>query len=192
MLSPELDRFVRDWLAKAGNCPDSSVEGCYDKFFTLFVVFNRLYSEATFELARRGSITLERNGRLPDKKGATKYTFEMIGASDFQDLFDTRLACNVDEIAELVDDGRFFIELSSPDGNPQPIKDRVLLAALRSSGEAQALAVLGLVYTVRCNLFHGHKAFQPIQVGLLRPTIAILSGVIASLHGALNKNAAAA
>lgn len=190
MLSPELNRFVSDWLAKAGNCPDSSVEGCYDKFFTLFVVFNRLYSEATFALARGGSIVLEPNSRLHDKKGATRYTFEMIGATAFQDLFDTRLARNVDQIAALVDEGQFFIELSTPDGNPQPSKDRLLLAALRSSGETQALAVLGLVYTVRCNLFHGHKAFQPIQVELLRPTIAILLGVIESLHKALNQRAA--
>lgn len=190
MLSPELERFCSEWIARADQYPDASVEGCYDRFFSLFVVFNRLYAETTFELARRGSIRLQPGRPLPDKEGATKHTLELIGVADFQDLCDTRLAGNIRDIAELVDEGRFFIKLSTPDGNPQPNKDRALIAGLRSSGEAQALAVLDLVYTVRCNLFHGDKAFRPIQAELLRPTIAVLSGVIESLHNALNQTAA--
>jgi hypothetical protein len=190
MLSPELERFCTEWVARADQYPDMSVEGCYDRFFSLFVVFNRLYAEATFELARRGSIRLRPGRPLPDREGATNHTFELIGATNFQDLCDTRLAGNIRDIAELVDEGQFFIKLSTPDGNPQPDKDRALVAALRSSGEVQALAVLDLVYTVRCNLFHGDKAFRPIQAELLRPTIAVLSGVIESLHEALNQRAA--
>jgi hypothetical protein len=186
MLSLELERFVRDWLCSADLCPDTSVDGCYDKFFTLFVVFNRLYAEATFELARLGKIQLTPNRPLPDRDGATKHTLQVIGASDFQDLIDQRLAPNVDEITALIVEERFFIKLSIPDGDRQRDKDLELLAGLRSTGETQALAVLDLIYSVRCNLFHGHKAFEPIQTELLRPTIALLSGVIESLHSALN------
>jgi|ERR1035437_2395219 hypothetical protein len=189
MLSPELERFVRDWLSNADDCSDTSVDGCYDKFFTLFVVFNRLYAEATFELARRGTINLPPNRPLPDRNGATTYTFQLIGATDFEDLYDNRLARNVGEIAALIDEERFFIKLSVPDGDRQRDKDLDLLARLRSSGETQALAVLDLIYSIRCNLFHGDKAFEPIQTELLRPAIAVLSGVIESLHKALNQRA---
>jgi hypothetical protein len=187
VLSPELERFVSEWLVKANQYSSGSIEDCYDKFFTLFVIFNRLYAEATFELARRGVVKLQPNKSLPDRKGATDHTLGLIGLPAFQELYSKRLAPYAEEIAILIDGGRFFIKLSAPDGNRQPDKDAALLAELRSTGKTRAFAVLDLVYTVRCNLFHGHKAFQPIQVELLRPTIAILSAVIESLHLALNR-----
>lgn len=190
MLSPELERFVSEWLAKANQYSERSIDNCYDKFFTLFVVFNRLYAEATFEMARSGRITLQPNRSLPDRRGATDYTLELITLTHFQTLYAERLAPNAEVIANLIENNRFFIKLSAPDGNRQPEKDRALLAELRSSGKTRALAVLDVIYTVRCNLFHGHKAFQPVQVELLLPVIALLTAVIESLHRALNQHAA--
>lgn len=184
VLSSELEYFVNKWLTKAERCSTASVEDCYDKFFTLFVVFNRLYAEATFELARRGEIKINQNRSLSDKAGATEHTLKMIGVSNFQSLYDTFLITPVDEIAQLIAEERFHILLSKPNGDPQPDKDRQLLAKLRSSGKTQLLAVLEFVYAIRCNLFHGHKGFEPVQVDLLRPTISILATVIKSLHEA--------
>ena len=97
MLSPEFERFVHEWLAKAAQYTDTSIDDCYYKFFALFVVFNRLYAEATFELARRGNITLQPNRLLPDRKGATDYTFALIGLQPFQVLYAHRLAPHVTE-----------------------------------------------------------------------------------------------
>ena len=185
MLSPELDRFCNQWLAKSARYRETSVQGCYDKFFTLFVVFNRLYAEATFELARRGEIRLQPNRPLSDKKGATEYTLKMIGIGQLQNLYETRLSDHVQEIGRLIEAERFNIKLSVPNGERQRNKDLVLLAGLRSTGERRLLAILDLVYSVRCNMFHGHKAFRPIQVALLRPTIAILTAVIGALRQSL-------
>jgi hypothetical protein len=154
MLSPEFERFISGWLDKADQYSVTSTDDCYDKFFTLFVVFNRLYAEATFDLARRGVITLQANKSLPDRKGATEYTLEVISIDAFQALYDARLVHAVGEIANLIDNEHFFIKLSTPDGNRQPVEDQVLLAHLRSSGKTRALAVLDLIYTIRCNLFH--------------------------------------
>ena len=190
MLSPELDRFCTEWLAKAAPYSVSSVDECYDKFFTLFVVFNRLYAEATFELARQGRITLQPNRQLPDRKGATEYAFEIIGIAAFQELCNTRLAGSISEVASLIESEQFYIKLSVPNGERQREKDLALLADLRSSGKTRLLAVLDILYSVRCNLFHGHKAFRPVQVALLRPAIAILSEVIATLRQALSTNVA--
>lgn len=186
MLSSEFEHFIANWLDKAAKYSELSTENCYDKFFTLFIVFNRLYAEATFELARRKKITLPPNRPLPDKKGATEYTLEIIGLDTFKSLYTERLAHNVMEIAALIENERFFIKLGAPDGIRQPEKDQALLADLRSSGRKQALAILDVIYTVRCNLFHGHKAFHPIQTELLQPVIAILISLIEALHMALN------
>jgi hypothetical protein len=110
------------------------VEGCYDKFFTLFVVFNRLYAEATFELARQGQISISPNRSLPDRKGATEYTFAFIGQTAFDHFFKEHLTAPVDALAMLIEQERFYIKLSSPNGDPQRVKDLLLLSALRLRG----------------------------------------------------------
>ena len=184
MLSPEIERFCTEWLAKAAQYNDDNVEGCYDKFFTLFVVFNRLYAEATFELARQGQISISPNRSLPDRKGATEYTFAFIGQTAFDHFFNEHLTAPVDALAMLIEQERFYIKLSILNGDPQRDKDLLLLRDLRSSGDTRALAVLDLVYSVRCNLFHGHKAFQPIQIALLKPTMTILYHMIRALQRA--------
>lgn len=162
MLSPELNRFCDQWTARANVYGDQSIDHCYDKFFTSFVVFNRLYAEATFELARRGEITLQPNRQLPDKKGATEYTLKTIGTPAFQMLYDNSLVAHAQIIENLIETEQFYIKLSVP------------------------LAVLETIYTIRCNLFHGNKAFQPVQAILLRPTTAMLCHVIEALRNALS------
>lgn len=187
MLAPHFQRFCDEWLAKAEQYDDGDIDGCYDKFFTLFVVFNRLYAEATFELARRGEITLQPNRSLPDRKGATEHTLTFVGQAAFDQLLDNQLAEPVATLARLIEGEVFYIKLSSPNGDRQRERDLTLLHGLRSRGKTRALAVLDLAYSVRCNLFHGHKAFQPVQGELLRPTMSVVYEVIRALqraHGA--------
>jgi len=181
MLNAEFERFVEVWKNRANGYSDDQ-NGCFDKFFTLFVVFNRLYAEATFELERRNEITLPRNRPLPDKKGATEYTLEMIGLNNFNNMYETHLETQVETIAQLIEDQVFSIQLSIPEGRSQPEKDRIMLRNIRSTGKTRALAILELIYKVRCNLFHGHKAFEPIQLNLLRPLNHILEHIVDLLH----------
>lgn len=189
MLAPHLLQFCDEWVNKANKCDENNVSGCYDKFFTLFVVFNRLYAEATFELARRGKITLQPNRPLPDRKGATEYTLSFIGQHVFDQLLDNQLTEPVATLVQLIEDERFYIKLSSPNGDRQRDMDLELLLKLRSQGKTRALAILDLIYSVRCNLFHGHKAFQPVQVELLRPTIRVVLEVIYALRRSHDENA---
>ena len=190
MISPELDRFCTEWLAKAAQYNNESIASCYDKFFTLFVVFNRLYAEATFALARRGEIKLAPNRPLPDRKGATEYTLAFIGQERFQRLYGDKLVPYVNDIARMIEDAEFYIKLSAPNGDRQRDKDLVLLEHLRSTGKTQALATLDVLYSIRCNLFHGHKSFHPVQVRILTPTIGILSDIIDLLRMVHNENMA--
>lgn len=186
MLTQELEQFVDGWLYKAERIHDDNAEECYEKFFTLFIVFNRLYAAAAFELDRRGTIKLP-GKNLPDKRGATEYTLKLIGTEAFDDLYDGQLRPHVEDIIRLMDLEWFNIILGRPHGNRQPEKDRELLARLRStSSETRALAILELIYQVRCNLFHGHKGVDPMQAELLRPVNRILVAVIGSLRTALD------
>lgn len=187
MTSPELQRFCDEWLAKAEQYADASVHDCYDKFFTLFVVFNRLYAEGTFELARRRQVALQPHRALPDRKGATEHTLMILGLPRFEELYRTRLEPEVSTIANLIDRERFYIKLSLPDGDRQREKDLALLAGLRSTGKTRALAILDVVYSVRCNMFHGHKGFHRVQVELLQPTIRVLYQVTQALRPALTE-----
>ena len=79
-LNPEFSKFVTDWLTKANKIQLSSTATYFDKFFTLYVAYNRLYAEATF--------TLNRNDRskwksFPDHKAATDYILQFMGAENF-------------------------------------------------------------------------------------------------------------
>lgn len=184
MLNWEFERFISEWMNRANGYNDDQ-NGCYDKFFTLFVVFNRMYSEATFELERRGAIKLQKNRPLPDKKGATEYTLEMIGLDNFNEMYESHLREHVEAIEWLIENQVFSIRLSFPEGRSQPDKDLELLNKIRSSGKTRALAILELIYSVRCNLFHGHKGFEPIQQELLQPINIILEHTVERLHQSL-------
>jgi len=186
MLSRELERFYQDWREKASRYNKEEISDYYDKFFTLFVVFNRLYAEATFELARRGEITIHPDRPLPDRKGATEYCFKMIGLNRFETLYKSKLASPIAELEQYIQDEKFYIKLSVPDGDPQRAEDLELLERLRKNGDEKYLAILDVVYTIRCNMFHGHKSFTPLQIDLLRPTINILQAVIEELYSVLN------
>jgi hypothetical protein len=67
MLSPEFHRFHADWLAKADQYTGADLQSAFDRFFTLFVIYNRLYAEATFQLAREGKLNLARKTAFPDR-----------------------------------------------------------------------------------------------------------------------------
>lgn len=111
----------------------------------------------------------------------------MIGIGAFQLLYDQRLSAHVQLIENLIETEQFYIKLSVPNGDSQVDQDQKLLANLRSDdSEEKFLAVLDTIYTIRCNLFHGNKAFQPVQVTLLRPTVVILGHIIQALRTALS------
>jgi hypothetical protein len=72
-------------------------------------------------------------------------------------------------------------------GERRPDADRELLAALESrSRNRRAHAVLEALYAIRCNMFHGHKGFEPIQLELLKPAILLLQSTINVLYRALD------
>lgn len=186
-VSLELETFCHNWLAKAEAYSSEDFVGAFDRFFTLYVAFNRLYAEATFRLARRGQVKLR--NRFPDSNGAQEYVVQFCGAEALTRAWedDPSTIEALDQIADHLRQRRFALKLDMMSGTVKPEADRELLAALESrSRNRRAHAVLEALYAIRCNMFHGHKGFEPIQIELLRPAVLLLKSTINVLYRALD------
>jgi len=179
--------FCGNWGAKAEAYSREEIGGAFDRFFTLYVIFNRLYAEATFRLARRGQVKLR--NRFPDSNGAQEYLLQFCGAETLTRAWDgdanTKAALH--QIADYLREGRFALKLDMMTGDRKPDADQALLAALESrSRNRRAHAVLEVLYAIRCNMFHGHKGFDPIQLELLKPAVLLLESTINVRHRTLD------
>lgn len=187
-LSAELRTFCHNWRTKADAYSSEDVGGAFDRFFTLYVAFNRLYAEATFRLARRGQFRLR--DRFPDSNGAQEYVVQFCGAEALTRAWegDPDTITALHQIADHLRQGRFNLKLDMMTGAQRPAADRELLARLDSrSRNRRAQAALEVLYAIRCNMFHGHKGFEPIQLELLRPAILLLESTINVLYQALDQ-----
>jgi hypothetical protein len=176
-ISEELSQFYSNWIAKADGY-DTDVIGCLDRFFSLYVIFNRLYAEATFSLVRAGSLNL--SGHFPDRKASQEYLLQFIGAHAFLERLQADPGIGaLNEICACLRDARFYVKLHMVTGERQPTEDQQLLCRLESSNEGhRAGAILETLYAIRCNTFHGHKGCQPVQIEILRPVNTILKRTI--------------
>jgi hypothetical protein len=175
MLTPEFENFCESWLRKA-DAYKSSVHDHFDRFFTQFVVFNRIYAEATFRWARQAGIRIS-NDHFPDGKGAKEYILNYVGAQNFVAALENqqKSANAIDQIIGILQEGHFSIRLHMVYGTRQRAKDLKLLQDLLSpNAQIKGTAILTFVYSIRCNTFHGHKGFDPIQIAILEPTNVLL------------------
>lgn len=191
MLSPESTEFYNSWRRKADErAQENTLAALFDAYFSHYVVFNRLYAEATFTLARTGAISIPRTS-FPDAKGAKEYGLQLVTARRFLRGIegDRESVAARAAIIELIDRGTFAIKLDMIHGTPQRGLDIDLLRDLRSGGCAQkSKAILDLLYSIRCNMFHGYKGFAPIQADLLRPAITLLRRCSEILFTKLNED----
>lgn len=188
-LAEDLRTFCNGWRAKARDYSVEEIRGAFDRFFTSYVVFNRLYAEATYRLARRGQVKLRE--RFPDSQAAQEYVLQYCGALFLIRAWEADAASRtaLDRIAEHLRERRFALKLHPVTGERRPEEDAKLLAALESRGSnRRAKAVLEALYAIRCNMFHGQKGFQPIQLDLLQPAIAVLETTADALYRVLERN----
>lgn len=196
MLSSEFNAFYVNWRAKADQYNGDDLQSAFDRFFTLFVIYNRLYAEATFQLAREGRVNLATRKSFPDGKAATDYVMQLLGSSNVIQLFKADQNCNdaIQSIISLVSaptaDGRqFAIKLDMINGLPQREADLELLRRFNSNSHNDyGIAVLEFLYAIRCNLFHGHKGFDPVQLEIIRPANTLLLRIVEILFHHLNGN----
>jgi hypothetical protein len=126
MLSSEMQHFYEEWLGKADSYPGDSLHDYYNKAFSLFAVYNRLYCEATFTLARARTVTLSGGKPFPDSRGAKEYGPQFVGFEALLKELEDDAACNaaIESLKTLIEEKRFNIKLSMPFGKPQQKKIR--------------------------------------------------------------------
>ncbi len=187
-LSPEFREFYFRWREKAQTY-QSDLQQSFDKFFTLYVLFNRLYTEATFRLVQTGRLKIMNRNRFPDARAAQEYVVQYLGAKrllrELHSAPETREALG--SIRTQVCGGSFWFKLDFLTGDQQPDLDRDLCRRLaNASSNTQAAAVLETLYAIRCNMFHGRKGFHPVQQKLLNPVNLVLERIIEILYEKLN------
>jgi hypothetical protein len=184
-VNTEFHQFIQSWLQKAHDIALTDLNAHFNRFFTLYVVYNRLYAEATFILARQGQLNLHTRKSFPDKDAATRYVCQYIGSAILTEEFDANpdVAQALLTIEELIERNTFSIKLHVITGASQRAKDVELLDGMRStSRDKRATAILEMIYAIRCNMFHGHKEFHPVQAEILAPAMIIMEKVISLLQ----------
>ncbi len=173
-------RFCERWLRKAAQYKSSRLDGAFDKFFTLFVAFNRLYVHAV-QIA--GYHAGQRDPG--DRAMATQLFPQAIGHEIlWQKLVKGKGIADVQTLAKLIGpDGPFFVTFSARRNTPQPEMDANLRRRLLDDSPRIAVeAVLEYLYGVRCNMFHGRKGLEPRQLELLRPCLRCLERIVVLLR----------
>lgn len=161
------------WLKKAGECDDSSLAGAFDKYFSLFVAFNSLYS-----------YTARLSGRIWDQERikASEIFSNVVG----NDVLSTALTTKGGDA-----DLRDLRDLIGPEGPFYLIPDRSIGDQLdrgrncdlhrrleSQKSETVVRAILEYLFYVRCNMFHGSKDFDKERVRIIKPASRCLERVI--------------
>lgn len=183
MISQNLTNFYNNWSAKADNITSDNLESVYDRYITLFVIYNFLYNQVPIALIASG---VPVPNRIFDNKAATDFVVQYLGATNIL----TSLQANghnvdIQGVINLIDQERFYIKLNH--GQRQRNEDLKILANLNSENEIhKATAILQVCYYVRCNIFHGSKDFVDYQRLLLEPLTNIMRSMVTQLFNALS------
>lgn len=167
-------RFCQRWLQKAALYNPSHLEDAFDKFFTLFAVFNRLYFRAAQVCGER---------HRGDRQMATRLFPQVVGHEFlWQKLTADGGTADIQTLQSLIGPGGSFFLISGEDPDaPDPQRNADLRQRLGSRSQRIAVeAVLEYLYQVRCNMFHGNKGFEARQLRLLQPCLRCLERIIAA------------
>lgn len=181
-----LNVFCTAWLRKVDRIDTMPLEGVFDKFFTLWVVFNRLYEEAARILVHSGHplyrhFIIRRGNKVflppPDKISATRGITAFIGKKRLGAciFLNADALRGLNYITESIRSGMFYLHENYETGEPDTEKD---IALVSRAIDGCVESTLVLIYQARCNLFHGQKAFTESQRELLNGMSTILNEVI--------------
>ncbi len=171
----ETKEFIKNWEIMLSQITeaDGKLKELYEKFRTLYTIYNRYYNEAFYLLQLDNKLE---KPRYTDYEKATIIVISFLGA----DVISERMSekdnqQQLDAVCKVIP--KFNINLI--DGNPSKETDKKLLENLKSADPGvKAKAVLSLIHNVRCNIVHGYKDFQEYQRLLVEPLITLLQAVI--------------
>jgi hypothetical protein len=191
MLNQELEIFCSNWLDKADMYNHEELQGAFDKFFSLFVVYNRLYVEVTFRMSNRGEINLSNRKTFPDAEAAKNYVVQYLTSRTIDEAFNADNSClnAIESLKNLIRNYTFFIKLDMVTGMPDRDLDLNLLERLESNHtDKKVKAITDFIYSIRCNLFHAQKGYSQDQVIILKPLITLLHKIIQMLFSKLKED----
>ncbi len=182
MITPFFIEHYNSWNIKVNAITGDDLNSIYDRYMTLYVIYNNLYNHVPEALIRRGIAIPD---QIHDNKKATEYVIKYLGAKEILDnIHANGNDGDVRAIINLINDEVFYIKLNH--GERQRNEDLRILKNLKSGNDVtKANALLQVCYYVRCNIFHGSKDFQEYQRLLIEPLINIIRTVIAQLYHAL-------
>jgi hypothetical protein len=178
----ELEQFYNRWKAKQNSYLSEDLKDLFDKFFTAFVIFNRIYNVVEVVLNESGDLDKLKDLGLIDKKrkkvldnqASTVCIAFYLRDKSAQIISD--LATETTILKQIIESERFYIDLYY--GKPQKAKDLELLHGLISRDTFEQLkSLLLILYNLRCNLFHGEKGYYPDQTEILKPSINCLTKI---------------
>ncbi|MFZ6770864.1 hypothetical protein ACO0LM_27735 [Undibacterium sp. Di26W] len=178
-----IERFCERWIVKADAYRSNNLEDLFDRFFTLFVAYNRFYSAAA-ELHRATIDPRQAQLLQGDRREATSVMARLIRQSRFADAMNgnSSIAVACQDISTMLQERRFFLHSVRGTKEPDRARDAKLADGLRKHS---LLSVLECLYQIRCNIFHGEKEFAPQQAELLAPAIILLAAIVSLSRGAL-------
>jgi len=185
MLTNDQIDFYNRWRQKGNIINPQSVEDWIDKYVSYFVAFNFLYNTVTDKVI---AFVNPPARQILDNVQAT---IDIINFTGAQEILDHLHQSNRDnDIADLliVMQQRHFNISISKQGQPRPQEDLQLTTDLASNNPSEkALAILKILYKVRCNIVHGRKGLQPYQMLLLEPVTNLLASIIALVFNRLQQ-----
>jgi len=184
-MTPQFTEFYRNWLCKADSYQSYELKDYFDKFITLYIIFNFLYMEVWNKCNNNEST----NGkRFYEKKAATDEVIKYLGARFFinQLLNDNDCENSLSSLPTIISDFNIVLKW----GKPQVFRDVQLWESINETTNVnkRAVAILALFYKVRCNLFHGHKGFDEDQRRLLAPINILLRKTVEITYKKLERD----
>ena len=179
----QLDQFYRRWRNKANEYNSNDLIDYFDKFFTLFVVYNRIYNVVVAILNEKGELdTLKQQGKIDkrkiepyDNKAATICVAHFL-RGDLQAIIEENQN-QIEEFKNIIKNQLFYIDLNH--GHPQRKRDLDLLHGLESDDNLLIVeSLLKILYKIRCNIFHGEKGYNNEQRLILEPANNCIQNLI--------------
>jgi hypothetical protein len=192
-LNSEFQSLYKRWREKADQYNTEDLYQLFDKFFSLYVLYNALYVEAAAYLRRKAisegtEVYKLNNDQFPDKESAIHYVVAFLKSRSLLNMIESHPATKeaLEQLKAFMNEEnsiRLWICLDPVWGEPQKEKDKELYRKLNSpSTDERAKAILTVIYQVRCNMFHGRKSVRPVQKELLIPIVTILEKVVDKLY----------
>jgi len=174
-MTEETKEFIKAWNLRIDCITNDGLEGIFEMFSSLYILYNRLYNESFQILQDEDKLV---KSRYSDHEKASILVIEYLTAESIVNyLSRSDNLADIEIISDLIEKNDFNINLENGRANPK--LDLQLMKNLRSENDIiLSKAILMTIYNVRSNMVHGEKHFKEHQRILLEPLIRILRTII--------------